>query len=190
MRPTLIIAALIIFFSSTVYPSRAQSYRESNAVPVGEVLEKLLGFSKRNEFEKIDKSLVQIKSLSETLDSKYSRKIEKSIQIAVQEKDGERALKAIQALIFYDMKDLLSIGIDSVQFSKEKAIVKFKYAYLDYLLLSPFIQVQSYSGDQKIRNLFRKFALSINNSENLKSLNEEIEREIINSDPDLNEGKI
>lgn len=184
-RKFIILTASVIISFQFCGMSSAQSYRDLGSISLNETFEKMLEYSKKNDFDKLEKSFQLIKPLSQFLENKYSKNTEKAIQSAIDRKDGEKAFQAIQQLIFLDMKDLLLIGIDIVHDSKEKATTKFKYAYLDYLLLSPYIQVKSYSGDQKIRNLFRKFAMSINKFDELKLLNEEIEKEIINSFPTL-----
>ncbi|MBI1823554.1 MAG: hypothetical protein HY200_00615 [Nitrospirae bacterium] len=165
--------------------SSAQSYRDLGNLSLNDTFEKLLDYSKQNDFEGIEKSIQLLTPLKQSLESKYSKKNERALQSAIDQKEGEKALLAIQQLIYLDMKDQLLTGIDSVSHSKERAITKFKYAYLDYLLLSPYLQSKSFNGEQKIRNLFRKFAMSVNKTDQLMALNQEIEKEMLNTFPTL-----
>ena len=184
-RQFIIVTSLLIFYFQFSGISSAQSYRDLGPVSLNETFRNLLKFSKYNEFENLEKSLQLIKPLSQTLDSKYSNKSGKAIQNSIEKKDGEKAVQGIQQLIFLDIKDQLLIGIDTVPNSKEQALSKFKNAYMDYLLLSPFIQENNYSGDQKIKNLFRKLLLLINKSDQLPAVYQDIEKEIMNSFPNL-----
>jgi hypothetical protein len=164
----------------------AQSYRELGTISLNESFENMLKYSKHKDFEKLSSSLQLIKPLSQSLDAKYSKDNEKAILSAIENKDGEKVLQAVQQLIFLDMEDQLLIGITIVPNSKDTAITKFKNAYMDYLFLSPYIQENDYSGDQKIKNLFRKFVLSINKYEELAGVNQEIKKEILKSFPNFN----
>jgi hypothetical protein len=184
-RQFIIVTSLLIFYFQFSGISSAQSYRDLGPVSLNETFRNLLKFSKYNEFENLEKSLQLIKPLSQTLDSKYSNKSGKAIQNSIEKKDGEKAVQGIQQLIFLDIKDQLLIGIDTVPNSKEQALSQFKNAYMDYLLLSPSIQENNYSGDQKIKNLFRKLLLLINKSDQLPAVYQDIEKEIMNSFPNL-----
>ena len=166
--------------------TNAQSYRELGAVSLNESFENMLKYSKHKDFEKLSSSLQLIKPLSQSLDAKFSKNYEKAILSAIENKDGEKALQAVQQLIYLDMEDQLLIGITIVPNSKDMAITKFKNAYMDYLFLSPYIQENDYPGDQKIKNLFRKFVLSINKYEELAGVNQDIKKEIIKSYPNFN----
>ena len=175
---------MIPFFTEPGF-SFAQSYREVGNQSLNDTFEKLLHDSERGNFDAVEKTFQQISQLDRYLEEKYALNTGQAIKNAIDRKDGEKALEAIQRLIYSDMREELQAGINSVHLSKEKSIRIFKYAYLDYLLLSPYIQSKSFSGEQKIRNLFRKFAVSVNRPDELEKLNVQIETEMISSYPAL-----
>jgi hypothetical protein len=165
--------------------SSAQSYRDLGNLSLNETFEKLLESARLNHFEELEKSIQVLTPLIKMLESKYSNKENSLLQTAVLQQNREKALVAIQKLIYFDMKDQLLNGIDLVSTSKDRAITRFKYAYLDYLLISPYLQTVNFNGEQKIRNLFRKFAISVNRPDQLTLLNQEINKELLNTFPML-----
>lgn len=185
VKPILTFFFSFIIVMIEVPVSSAQSYRDLGNLSLNDTFEKLLDGARLNHFEELEKSIQVLTPLIKMLESKYSNKENSLLQTAVSQRNSEMALVAIQKLIYYDMKDQLLNGIDLVSTSKDRAITRFKYAYLDYLLLSPSLQTINFNGEQKIRNLFRKFAISVNRPDQLMVLNQEINKELLNTFPIL-----
>jgi hypothetical protein len=169
---------------SQVVPAHAQSYRDLG-LPPSEIYQKMLEYAQEKDFDRLSKTLQLIKPVTEALDTKYASHLSEDILSAIGRKDGDKALQTIRRFLLTDMKDLLSIGVGAMRESAEKATTKFKTAYLDYLLLSPYIQVKSFSSDQKIKNLFRRAVTRFSSEEELKSISDEIEKELFSADPTL-----
>ena len=157
--------------------SYAQTYRDIG-LPPSEIYEKMIVYSQENDFEKLNKTLQLIKPITQALNTKYSKNPESEIQNAVDHKDGAKALLAVQRLIALDLHDLLSITGGTIRESSERATSKLKAAFLDYSILSPYIQVKSFSGDQKIKNIFRRAITTFAGEDELKQNMDEIEKEL------------
>ncbi|MBI1822242.1 MAG: hypothetical protein HY036_07970 [Nitrospirae bacterium] len=164
--------------------SVAQTYREIG-LPPSEIFEKMIGYAQEKDFEKLRKTLQIIKPITQTLGNKYSKTPDEAIRTAIDKKDREKAVLSVQRLVALDLQDLLSIAVGSVRESSEKATTKFKAAYLDYLLISPYVQVKSFSADQKIKNTFRKTVTTSAKEDELKEMAEVIQKELFNACPEL-----
>ncbi len=164
--------------------SYAQTYRDIG-LPPSEIFEKMIVYAQEKDFEKLSKALQLIKPITQALATKFSKNPEEEIQDAIKQKNGEKAVLSIQRLVTLDLRDLLSIALGSIRESSEKATTKFKTAYLDYLLISPYVQVKSFSGDQKIKNIFRRAVTSFASEEELKQMIQEIEKELFAASPEL-----
>ncbi|MHB8483118.1 MAG: hypothetical protein ACYDBV_10395 [Nitrospiria bacterium] len=92
---------------------------------------------------------------------------------------------SVQRLVTLDLQDLLSIAVGSIRESPEKATAKFKTAYLDYLLISPYVQVKSFASDQKIKNIFRRAVTTFSSEVEIKQMTQEIEKELFTASPEL-----
>ena len=164
--------------------SYAQTYRDIG-LPPSEIFEKMIVYAQEKDFEKLGKTLQIIKPITQTLGNKYSKNPDEAIRTAIDKKDREKAILSVQRLVTLDLQDLLSIAVGSVRESSEKAPTKFKTAYLDYLLISPYVQVKNFSADQKIKNTFRKAVTTSAKEDELKEMTEDIQKELFNACPEL-----
>jgi hypothetical protein len=160
-----------------------QSYRDLG-VPPSEIFQKMVAYVQGRDFEKLGKTLLVIKPLTGALGTKYSKNLHEEIQKAVDSKDGDKGLAAVQRVISGDLRALLEVGPGAAE-SPEKAGTRFKAAYLDYLVLSPFIQDKNFQADQKVRNLFRKASTTNPQLDGFKEIGGEIEKELLSTLPDL-----
>ena len=145
----------------------------------------MIVYAQEKDFEKLSKTLQLVKPITQAVGTKYSKNPEEEVQNAIQKKSGEKALLSVQRLVALDMRDLLSIAAGSIREGSEKATTKLKTAYLDYLLISPYVQVKSFSADQKIKNVFRKAVTTFASEEELKQMIQEIEKELFSAYPEL-----
>lgn len=180
--------------------SRGQPYRDNLSIPPAEIYKKIMDYISRRDYVKIEKSIVFISPLIKELEKRYNTEIEPRIRDAIQKRDDKALLKSIQRLIFLDISDLFKLIISSMQESHEKAKVKLKIAYLDYMILSQEIQMIDFMSDKKIRNRFRKISFIFDNLspykredsmssevENISKMTKAIENEILKAFPEFKE---
>ncbi|MBI5746874.1 MAG: hypothetical protein HZA13_07715 [Nitrospirae bacterium] len=186
---------LLIFLSDI---ARGQPYREGLSIPPAQIFNGINGFAKSGDYEKIEKSLQLLTPLLTALSQKYGIDYTSEIRSAIAVKDKDKVLKGIQRLIFSDMKDLFDQADLVIKESKDKAQVKFKTAFLDYLLLGPFVEAKNFPSDGKIKRGFRDIQFTIDSSapygtsggsaispETIKKMSDEILREIQTVLPEL-----
>lgn len=162
-----------------------QTYRDNLPLPSFEILKKLLNFAEDKNFEKIWRTIQVIRPLTEEIRLKFGVNIELEIKNALAEKDKERVIRAIQQLVFLDMKDFMLLGTVAAEESLDKAKPKFKAAFLNYLLLSPHITVKSFPSDQMIKNSFQRGTATATGAEDFRRTSEKIERELLTVMPEL-----
>lgn len=177
-----LITALMLSRST---PGLSQPYRDNLPLPAFEIYKNMLAFALDKNFEKVELSLQMIRPISQALNSKFKVDIDADIRNGLAKKDQERVIKAIQRLILLDMKDMMLLGAKGAEESQDKARPKFKGAFLDYLLLSPYITVKSFSSDQKIKNRFQRGTATAAGAEDFRRTSEEIERELLMVMPEL-----
>ncbi|MFQ5454858.1 MAG: hypothetical protein ACE5EA_01485 [Nitrospirota bacterium] len=196
----LIILCLLISICLSPSVSRGQPYRDNLSIPPAEIYKKIMDYISRRDYVKIEKSIVFISPLIKELEKRYNTEIEPRIRDAIQKRDDKALLKSIQRLIFLDISDLFKLIISSMQESHEKAKVKLKIAYLDYMILSQEIQMIDFMSDKKIRNRFRKISFIFDNLspykredsmssevENISKMTKAIENEILKAFPEFKE---
>jgi hypothetical protein len=121
----------------------------------------MLNFTQGRDFEKVVRSLPTLKPLLEAFKAKYGRDLDQEIRANAGQGRYDQTLLNVQQLVFYDMKDLMDVGLSRLGESTEQARSKLKAAYLDYLLLSPFVQVKNFGADQKIKKNFRSATIAV-----------------------------
>ncbi len=172
----------------TVGPSAlvlGQPYRDSLPLPAFQIYQNMLRYTQDKDFEKVERSLPVLRPIIQAINLNFKLDIEAEIRDSLAKKDQDRILLAIQRLIWLDMKDLLSLGVKVAQESQDQAVVNFRKAYLDYQLLSPYIQVKNFSSDQKIKNIFRKAVITGTTAEDLRKAVEDIDNEVRTAFPEL-----
>jgi hypothetical protein len=70
-------------------------------------------------------------------------------------------LRAAQQLVLLDLKEMLETAQEMMGTSLDQAKSVLKAAYLTYLLLSPYIQRDHFTTDQKVRKNFRAAILTL-----------------------------
>ncbi len=195
---------LLIFLSDI---AKSQPYREGLAIPPVQVFTGMLDFAKSGKYEKVEKSLQILTPLLTALSQKYGTDFASEIKStisaviyadSVSAKDKDKILKGIQKLIFADMKDLFDQADLVIRESNEKAQVKYKTAFLDYLLLGPYIEAKNFQSDGKIKRGFRDIQFTIESSgpygtsgpgaispEAIRKISDDIVKEIQTVLPDL-----
>ena len=185
MKKAVWIALMVALMLGPAALGLSQPYRDNLVLPANEIYQKMLGYALDKEFEKVERSLQLTKPVTQAMNSKFKVNIEAEIKNGLDKKDQEQVIRGIQRLIWLDMKDMMSLGTDVAQESQDKAAAKFKSAFLDYLLLSPYIQTKSFSSDQKIKNNFRKTVVTANSAEDFRRPSEEIEQDLMTAFPEL-----
>src|SRR3990172_1388247 len=93
----------------------------------------------------------------------YNVDLGAELNAAVQSRNQQRTLTAIQRLIFYDIKALFDLSAE--QTDSAHAVGLLKTAYLSYDLLSPQVQKANFSADQQTRKMFQHaYSLAGSNS--------------------------
>ncbi len=177
-----LITALMLSHSTS---GLSQPYRDNLPIPAFEIYKNMLNFAQNKDFERVERSLQVIRPISETINLKFKEDIEAEILQGMVKKNSDMTIRAIQLLIFLDMKDLMSLGAEEAKGSLEKAKPKFKAAFLDYQLLSPYINAKNFSSDQKIMDTFRRGVATATNAEDLRRVAEKIENELLTALPEL-----
>lgn len=144
--------------------SWAQDYRDSLTLPSLEINRNLITYAQAMDLQKISRTLPVIKPLTDALKTKFGIDVESEIRSALVVQDPARLLKATQQLVYFNIKDLMDLSLGLLGESTSKARAKMKAAYLNYLLLSPFIQKVNLSSDQLIKNRFRAVDLVLGSS--------------------------
>lgn len=134
----------------------AQEYRERMKVPSVTIYETMLNCAAKEDYEKVSKSLPFVWEILEVLKVKFEINLEKEIKLACEKKDKELLLASIRKLIFYDMKDLISILIFSRDIPTTRLRIFIRTGYLDYLLLSPKIKEEEFKTDLALKKVFQR----------------------------------
>lgn len=183
-----LLSLVLIWFSV----SWAQVYRDSLPLPSLEINQLIITYVQTKNFEKISRTLQVLKPLTDTFKTKFGFDVESEIRSALVVQDQARLLKATQQLVYFNIKDLMDLSLGLLGESTSKARAKMKAAYLNYLLLSPFIQKVNLSSDQLIKNRFRAVDLVLGSSspytrertlpiasqDRIRQLADEIDREL------------
>lgn len=160
MRSIRLIQATVFLFlgSSSAF---AQPYRDNLPIPSLEINRNLLSYVQAKDFEKISRTLPVIKSLTDVLKTKFGSDIESELRSALDSQDQGRVLNATQHLVYLDLKDLMNLSMEMMEESADKAKAKIRAAFLNYHLLSPFIQTANFAADQRIKKNFRTATLTL-----------------------------
>ena len=171
-NPLIVVYLVILIFVPGV--ARGQTYREGLSIPPSQVFKGMLDFAKSGDPKKIEKSLQLLTPLLSAFSQKYGIDHGSEIRSALSDatyadsplsaKDKDRALKGIQRLIYSDIKDLFDQADMVIKESKERAQIKFKTAFLDYLILGPYVEVKNFQSDGKIKRGFRDIQFTIDSS--------------------------
>jgi hypothetical protein len=153
--------ALLLF---TFVPAWAQPYRDNLPLPSIEINRQLMTYAQAKDFEKISRTLTMVKPLTDALKKKFVSDVESELRSGLKAQDQDRIVKATQRLVYLDLKDLMDLAVELMGESNDKAKTKMKAAYLDYLLLSPYIEKLNFSSDQKIKKHFRSANLALDAS--------------------------
>ena len=160
----LLIILYLIILIAIPGVARGQPYREGLSIPPSQVFNGMIGFAKTGDYEKIEKSLQILTPLLTALSQKYGTDYASEIRSVISAKDKDKVLKVIQRLIFSDIRDLFDQADLVIKESKDKAKVKYKTAFLDYLLLGPYIETKNFQTDGKIKRGFRDIQFTIDSS--------------------------
>lgn len=194
MRSAILIQATVFLFIGSS-PALAQPYRNNLPLPSLEINRNLLSYAQAKDFEKISRTLPVVKSLTDTFKAKFGSDIESELQSALNSQDPDRIFKSTQRLVALDLKDLMDLSVELMPESPDRARAKMKAAYLNYLLLSPFVEKANFTSDQRIKKNFRSATLALEasapysgekalakttiaNQEEIKRLTGEIDKEL------------
>ncbi len=171
-NPLIVLYLVILIIMPDI--ARGQSYREGLSIPPSQIFKGMLDYAKSGDPKKIEKSLQLLTPLLSAFSQKYGINHGSEIRSALSDatyadspmsvKDRDRAIKGIQRLIFSDIKDLFDQADIVIRESKEKAQIKFKTAFLDYLILGPYVETKNFQSDGKIKRGFRDIQFTIDSS--------------------------
>ncbi len=153
MKKCILIAGLIVFLSS---PSLfSQNYRKEAVVSPVYVYQQMLSYLEEGNYKKILKSLSLLEEILNAIKSKFNKDLKTLIEDAVATKDVEKIREAIYTLIFYDIKDVFSEVLNNLNTKGLYQLKEtLKFAYLDYLLVSPAVKKRNFKVDRDIRKSF------------------------------------
>ncbi|OQX87718.1 MAG: hypothetical protein B6D55_02560 [Candidatus Omnitrophica bacterium 4484_70.2] len=149
------IIGLIIFFLLLSPSLFAQNYRKEAVISPVYIYQQMLSFVKEGNYDKIVKSLPLLEDVLNAIKNNFNKDLKILIEEAVSTRDAGRIKKAIYTLIYYDIKDVFNevlTNLNTKGFYQLKETLKF--AYLDYLLVSPAIRKRNFKIDREIRKSF------------------------------------
>ena len=182
IRDKIIAGGVICIILVSHSSSWGQTYRDNLPMPSLEINRQLMTYAQARDYEKITRTLPMVKPLTDALKTKFTSDIESELRSGLTAQDQDRILKATQRLVYLDLKDLMNLSVDLMGESNDKAKTKLKAAFLNYLLLSPFMEKLNFAADQKIKKNFRAATLAVDAStsiEEIKRLISEIDKELI-----------
>jgi len=154
---------LILIFSTgalllnpSYFTGWAQSYRESAPISPVYVYKQMLLYAEQGESGKISKLLSSVEEILDALSSNFQQDLRNKITEAINSGSRREILNSIYTLIFYDMKDVFRATVEGLREGLSLAALKerLKFAYLDYLLVSPTARKKEFNLDRNIRKLF------------------------------------
>lgn len=159
LKLKLLFALLVIF--SIVTPASSTEFRDLLSVPTVDVYRATLKYHKANDLEKVKKSIFFLKTLVENLDKKYETQFFENIIDSIAEDNGIMCGILLTRLIYYDIRDLLDLGMQDLENSGGKAKKRFKSAYLEFLLIKHHVEEINFSVATKVTRAFRNMSLLI-----------------------------
>ena len=135
---------------------KAQDYREKASVSPVEIYREMLFCVQTKNTGKILKLLGSVEGVLEAINANFGEDLKTKIEMAVSTGKQENIAKAVHTLIYYDIKDVFkaTMGGISEGISLAKLKGRFKFAYLDYLLVSPQAERKNFNLDRAIRKGF------------------------------------
>ncbi len=155
MRKILMVVGIILVLATpSLY---AQTYRKEAAVSPVYIYQQMLSYAEKGEFKKISKSLTLLEEILAAIKSKFNKDLKALFEEALTTNDTKEIKKAIYALIFYDIKDVFGEVLSNLN---TKGLYDLKetlrFAYLDYLLISPVVKKKNFEVDRRIRKTFNE----------------------------------
>lgn len=132
----------------------AASYRDAVSVPPVEVFRSMIRYSDANQMDKITGSLIVLAPILNHIKEKFKNDPRSDIENAIGTGDSAKVLRSVQALVVWDIKDLLEESLLQVQTSVDQGKTSIKIARMEYEILSPAVQKRNFSSDQVIKKAF------------------------------------
>jgi len=135
---------------------KAQDYREKASVSPVEIYREMLSCVQTKNTGRILKLLGSVEGILEAINTNFGKDIKSKIEEAVSTGKSEDIAGAIHTLIYYDIKDVFKATMGGVSegLSLAKLKGRVKFAYLDYLLVSPQAKRKNFNLDRAIRKGF------------------------------------
>ena len=152
MRKQIIGLIIFLLLSLSLF---AQNYRKEAVISPVYIYQQMLSFVKEGDYDKIVKSLSLLENVLNAIKNNFDKDLKTLIEDAVSTGDARKIKKAIYTLIYYDIKDVfyeVLTNLNTKEFYQLKETLKF--AYLDYLLVSPAIRRRNFEVDREIRKSF------------------------------------
>jgi hypothetical protein len=132
-----------------------KDYRGQMKQPPFKVFEGMLLASKKENWSGIkDMSDMFLGPFYQEIKRSFNVDLAEELNKVLAEHNKEKILTAIQRNMFYDIKALF--GLAAQDPAPDRATGLLKTAYLDYNLLSPYVQTKDFQRDQVIRKMFQQ----------------------------------
>ncbi|HEY5648374.1 MAG TPA: hypothetical protein VIU33_02665, partial [Nitrospiria bacterium] len=128
----------------------------------------LLIYAQGRDPSKIEKVLEAARPLTTHLKSRYGTDIESVFLNAMASQKWERMVPASRHLVYLDTLDLMESAVESLRKASPEAKNRMKAAFMNYLLLAPYLKSIDSPADEAIRGHFRHAGKLIASSEDLR----------------------
>lgn len=153
----LIVVAAVSLPLAALSSAKAQSYREQAPISPVYIYQQMLSYAQAQEADKILKLLDSLGEILSAVNVNFGKNLKAEVSAAVGSGNSKKMLEAIYTLIYYDIKDVFRAtgeGLNVERLPLEKLEARLKFAYLDYLLVSPEARKKDFNLDRDIRKSF------------------------------------
>ncbi len=159
MRIFLILLIGVLLAPSVLF---AQDYRELGSVSPISIYQQILSSAQAQDNSGILKSLDSLSDILNAINTNFGKDIRSEVAKAISTGKKEEVLNAVYNLVLYDMRDVFRVSIIGIEekLSLSKLKERLKFAYLDYLLISPEVRKKNFNLDRETRKLFEEVLVS------------------------------
>ncbi|HSG05450.1 MAG TPA: hypothetical protein VLB09_03525, partial [Nitrospiria bacterium] len=150
------ISLFLVFFAfGLATPAYSQAHRDALPLPSLDLNRQLLIYAQGRDPSKIEKVLEAARPLTTHLKSRYGTDIESVFLNAMASQKWERMVPASRHLVYLDTLDLMESAVESLRKASPEAKNRMKAAFMNYLLLAPYLKSIDSPADEAIRGHFR-----------------------------------
>ncbi len=123
-------------------------------VDVSKVFERMLMAVEKNKYEKITNAMQLLSPLTSEINQIYGVDINADLNKGIIEGNKTYVVRIIQQFIVYSIESHLSVCLDAVS-NRQQMVPKIKKAYVEYLVLDPYVRAIDFEVSKKLKMFFR-----------------------------------